>query len=138
MIILRNKNFSESKKGPVFNPLLHIDGRDKNGKRVCIPAYIDENGEMKELTEEVWKKYHPEEKKYSDDNKKSKRLQFLRRLSDRSAIMRNNLSSHNNLMINDNLAMHNQIINNNLAMHNQMHCDAVNSHAIASMGHPIM
>lgn len=63
MIVLRNKNFSESKKGPVFRPGLHIDARDKNGKRICIPAYQDENGKLRELTEEIWKKYHPEEKK---------------------------------------------------------------------------
>ena len=115
MIILRDKKFSESKKGPVFRPGLHIDGRDKNGERVCIPAYIDENGNLKELTEEIWKKYHPEEKKYSDGSKKPKRLQFLHRLSD-----------------------HNVMMQNNLAMHNQMHRDAVNAHAIASIGHPIM
>lgn len=115
MIILRNKNFSESKKGPVFRPGLHIDARDKNGKRICIPAYQDENGKLRELTEEIWKKYHPEEKKYSDDSKKPKRLRFLRRLAD-----------------------HNAMMQDNLAMHNQMHQDAINAHAIASMGHPIM
>lgn len=133
MIILRNKNFSESKKGPVFRPWLHFDSRDENGKRVCIPAYVDENGEMKELTEEIWKKYHPAEKKYSDDSKKPKRLQFLRRLADRSVMKHNRLATHDNSMLHNNLMMH-----NNLAMHNQMHRDAVNAHAIASMGHPIM
>lgn len=77
MIVKRNKNFSESKKGPVFQSGLHIDGRDKNGERVCIPAYIDENGKLKELTEEIWKKYHPEEKKYSDDSKNQKDSNFF-------------------------------------------------------------
>ena len=129
MIILRNKNFSESKKGPVFQPGLHIDAINKNGERICIPAYIDENGNMKELTKEIWKKYHPEEKKYSDDDsKKPKRLRILRRLQDYNAKMSNISAMHN----------HNAMMQNNLAMHNQMHQDAVNSHAIASMGHPIM
>lgn len=83
---------------------------------------------MKELTEEIWKKYHPEEKKYSDDDsKKPKRLRFLRRLADHSVMKHNRLATHDNSMM-----------YNNLAMHDQMHRDAVNSHAIATMGHPIM
>lgn len=134
MIILRNKNFSESKKGPVFQSGLHIDGRNKNGERACIPAYIDKNGELKELTEEIWKKYHPEEKKYSDDSKKPKRFQFLRRLSDHHVMVQNNLARRNKLAWGDNLAVHNQA----QQMHNQVYRDIVNAHAIASMGHPIM
>ena len=129
MIVLRNKEFSESKKGPVFRPGLHIDARNKNGERICIPAYIDENGKLKELTEEIWKKYHPEEKKYSNDSKKkSKRLQFLSRLSGHTALMPSNFA------LEDSLAAHNQM----QQMHDQMHFDAVNAHALASMGHPIM
>ena len=58
MIILRNKEFKE----PYFSPTLHIDGRDENGKKICIPAYIDEKGKMKELTKEVWDKYHKNSK----------------------------------------------------------------------------
>lgn len=59
----KEKAYSDTKKGPKFSPGMHIDARDKNGRRICIPAYVDENGDLKELTEEIWKKYHPTEKK---------------------------------------------------------------------------
>ena len=67
MIIQRQKNFSskEQAKGPKFIPGLHFDGRDGKGNRISTPAYIDENGEMKELTEEIWNKYHGKSKKFS-------------------------------------------------------------------------
>lgn len=58
-IRLRHKYFGE----PQFPPALHFDGKDKNGNRICTPAYIDENGEMKVLTKEIWDKYHPKKKK---------------------------------------------------------------------------
>ena len=68
MIIKRQSEFSSKKKqvkGPQFIPGLHFDGRDGKGNRICTPAYIDENGEMKELTEEIWNKYHGKSKKFS-------------------------------------------------------------------------
>jgi len=58
-IRLRYKYFGE----PQFSPALHFDGIDENGRRTCTPAYIDENGEMKVLTKEIWDKYHPKDKK---------------------------------------------------------------------------
>lgn len=66
MIILRQSAFSSKKeqaRGPIFNPTFHIDARDKNGNRIAIPAYIDENGKMKELTEDIWNKYHGKNQK---------------------------------------------------------------------------
>jgi len=67
MIIPRQKIFSEKKKKkvPQFIQGLHFDGRDEKGNRTCTPAYIDENGDMKELTEEIWNKYHGKSKKFS-------------------------------------------------------------------------
>jgi len=67
MIILRNKLFSSRKqvKGPKFIPGFHIDGIDDKGNKTCTPAYIDENGDVKELTEEIWNKYHRKSKKFS-------------------------------------------------------------------------
>ena len=59
MIVLRNKYFGE----PQFPPALHFDGIDENGNWTCTPAYIDENGEMKVLTKEIWDRYHPKKKK---------------------------------------------------------------------------
>lgn len=59
----KEKSYSATKKGPKFPPGLHLDGRDKNG-RIATPAYIDENGEVKELTKKVWKKYRPDINKY--------------------------------------------------------------------------
>ena len=60
MIILRNKLFSSRKqvKGPKFIPGFHIDGIDDKGNKTCTPAYIDENGDVKEEFEEM----SPEEK----------------------------------------------------------------------------
>ena len=62
MIVQRQK---KQVKGPQFIPGLHFDGRDGKGNKICTPAYIDENGEMKELTEEIWNKYHSKSKKFS-------------------------------------------------------------------------
>ena len=60
----KEKSYSVTKKGPKFPPGFHFDARDKNGKPTCIPAYIDENGDAKELTKEVWEKYRPDINKY--------------------------------------------------------------------------
>lgn len=67
MKIPRQKIFSEKKKKkePQFIPGLHFDGRDEKGNRTCTPAYIDEEGNMKELTEDIWNKYHGKSKKFS-------------------------------------------------------------------------